>query len=88
METSTNRSCENGRLEGSTAFTNNYAYWGGAIYNSKEENLTFPVKKWSYQAPIIKYPEDTEFSGNRGEVRQDRMDVCRESHHQFGLRCS
>lgn len=61
------------RLEGSTAFINNYALWGGAIFNSKAENVWYPVD--SYKMPVITYPEDTEFSGNNGEVSFDFVGV-------------
>lgn len=61
----------NGRLEGSTAFTNNSGGWGGAIFNAKAETDWYPEKKFRYKMPVITYPDDTVFSGNIANVRRN-----------------
>ena len=48
------------RLTGTTTFSNNRAYYGGAIYYRSDSST-------------VTYPDDTIFDGNTASVRRDRM---------------
>lgn len=62
---------KNGRLEGSTTFSNNSGGWGGAIFNAKAETEWYPEEKFTYKMPVISYPDDTVFSGNIANVSSE-----------------
>ena len=52
----------NSRLEGSTTFTGNEAYTGGAIYNDEGDDED------GIPASTTTYPDDTIFEGNEAAV--------------------
>ena len=57
------------RLTGQTTFSNNAAWFGGAIYNRKNISSFFDDEEIeAYEVPIITFPDDTVFADNRAIV--------------------
>ena len=52
---------------GSTTFRQNYANWGGAIFNAAVPSV-FADEDERYVIPTMSYPEDTVFEDNYGWV--------------------
>eukprot|EP00904_Undaria_pinnatifida_P002910 jgi/Undpi1/1261/HiC_scaffold_109.g14175.m1 len=50
-----------------TTFSDNYAYFGGAIYNSATARQPFADDDEEFEVPTIAYPDDTVFTDNKGE---------------------
>lgn len=71
------RACD--RLTGMTTFSDNTAWFGGAIFNrevpapySDDEELE------DFEASVITYPDDTVFVGNSAEVTSACSKFCEE----------
>ena len=62
------RTCN--RLTGQTTFSNNGAWFGGAIYNRKDAPSYFDDEEIEdYETPVITFPDDTVFIDNTATVR-------------------
>ena len=58
------------RLTGQTTFSNNAAWFGGAIYNRINPPSYFDDEEIEdYETPVIMFPDDTIFTDNRATVR-------------------
>lgn len=57
------------RLKGPTTFQQNFALWGGAIYNQLLPSLFNADSRFTYKTPVLAYPDDTIFEDNSAQVR-------------------
>ena len=68
---------------GSTTFSDNRAWYGGAIFNREIAPPSFDDEEIEgYETPTITFPTDTVFSGNSAEVstftcQLSNQNVCR-----------